>query len=76
MIYYLSANIPEMIYFSTTLGPGDGSGISFTVDIDVLAINNQLAVLGVNITLEATVGGVILEHVDPIISNELNKSYM
>jgi hypothetical protein len=32
----------------------------------VLAVNHELAALGVDIALELAVGGIVLEHVDPV----------
>jgi hypothetical protein len=36
----------------------------------MLAIDNQLATLSVNITLESSMRGIVFEHVDPTISIE------
>jgi hypothetical protein len=54
-------------YISTTFSPGDIGRVPFTVDINMMAIDNQLATLSVNITLESSMCGIIFEHVDPII---------
>jgi hypothetical protein len=51
---------------STVLTPRDLGGVLLGVDVDGLAVDNELAILSLNGTLEATVGGVILEHVDHI----------
>lgn len=65
---------------STSLTPRNLSGIAFGRDSDFLAVNNELTILVFNGTLEATVNGVILEHVDHVVkrnervvdSNNLN----
>jgi hypothetical protein len=49
------------------LSPLDGGGVSFTVDSDGLAVNDELAVLGGDGTLESTVGRIVLEHVDHVV---------
>lgn len=51
----------------TSLSPLDGGGVSFTVDGDGLAVDDELAVLGGDGTLESTVGRVVLEHVDHVV---------
>lgn len=51
---------------STVLTPRDLGGVLLSVDVDGLAVDNELAILGLNGALEATVGGVILEHVDHV----------
>lgn len=65
---------------STSLTPRNLSGIAFGRDSDFLAVDNELTILVFNGTLEATVNGVILEHVDHVVkrnervvdSNNLN----
>ena len=51
----------------TGLTPGDGSGILLGEDGDLLAVDNELAVLAGDVTLEDTVGGVVLKHVDHVL---------
>lgn len=51
----------------TSLSPLDGGGVSFTEDSDGLAVDDKLAVLGGDGTLESTVGRVVLEHVDHVV---------
>jgi hypothetical protein len=53
------------LYLGTALCPGDVCGVSLAIDINVLAVNHELAALGVDIALELAVGGIVLEHVDP-----------
>jgi len=56
---------------SARLRPRDAGRVLLGVDGDGLAINDELAVLDLNGALEATVDGVILEHVDHVVqSNE------
>jgi hypothetical protein len=50
--------------------PGDGSGVTLGVDVDLLTVDDELAVLERDVTLESTVGGVVLEHVDLLQTNE------
>ena len=54
--------------------PGDGSGVTLGVDVDLLTVDDELAVLEGDVALESTVGGVVLEHVDLFQSNEDRKS--
>lgn len=49
------------------LAPWDGSGVTLTVDGDGLAVDDELAVLGLNGALEAAVGRVVLEHVNHVV---------
>lgn len=51
---------------SFILGPWDLSRVAFGVDGDSLAINDELAILGLNGALVTAVGGVVLEHVDHV----------
>lgn len=50
--------------FSAGLLPGDLSGVLLSVEGNFVSIDNKLAVLLANLTLEAAVGRVILEHVN------------
>ena len=52
-------------YLSTALSPGDVGGISLAIDINHLSIDDQLSSLSMDIALESSVGGVILEHIHP-----------
>lgn len=52
---------------STSLTPRNLSGIAFGRDSDFLAVDNELTILVFNGTLEATMNGVILEHVDHVV---------
>jgi hypothetical protein len=44
--------------------PFDVGRIPLSKDIDGVAVDNELAILGLNGTLEFTVGGVILQEID------------
>lgn len=56
---------------SFVLGPRDLGGVTLGVHGNGLTIDNKLAVLGLNSALVATVGRVVLEHVDHVVqSNE------
>ena len=44
--------------------PWDGGGVLLSEDGDGLAVNDELAVDSGDVTLEAAVDGVVLEHVD------------
>ena len=48
------------------LAPGDGSGVLLVVDIDGVSVNDEFTVLGLDRSLESTVGRVVLEHVDHV----------
>lgn len=51
--------------FSTSGTPWDVGWITLLVELDGLAVDNELVgVVGGDLTLEVTVGGVILQHVD------------
>lgn len=52
---------------STILGPRDLSGIPLSVDGDGLSVNDELSVFGGDVALEASVYGIILEHVDHVV---------
>jgi hypothetical protein len=52
---------------STILTPRDLSGVLLGVDRDSLAVDNELTILSLDGTLEATVGRVVLEHVDHVV---------
>lgn len=43
------------------LAPRDGGGVTLSVDGDLAAVDNELAVLGGDLALEDTVGGVVCE---------------
>lgn len=45
------------------LGPGDGGGVTLGVEGDLLAVDNEVLAVDLDVTLEDTVGGVVLEHV-------------
>lgn len=47
----------------TGLAPGDGSGVTLGVELDLLAVDDQVGAVDLDVTLEVPVGGVILEHV-------------
>lgn len=49
------------------LAPGDVGGVTLAVDGDGLAVDDELAVLGLDGALEAAVGRVVLEHVDHVV---------
>jgi hypothetical protein len=55
-------------YLGTALSPWDVGGISLTIYIDVLSVDDQFSTFSVDITLKTSVSGVIFEHVDPDIS--------
>ncbi len=44
---------------STSLTPGDGGRVTLGEDLDGLAVDDELAVLGGDVALEDTVGGVV-----------------
>lgn len=52
---------------SALFAPGDVCGIPLSEDRDDLSVNDELSVLGVDITLETAVYGIVLEHVDHVI---------
>jgi len=45
------------------LGPGDGSGVTLSVELDLLAVHDEVVALDGDGALEVAVGRVILEHV-------------
>lgn len=47
----------------TGLSPGDVGGVALLVEADLLAVDGQVLAIDLDITLEAAVGGVVLEHV-------------
>ena len=47
----------------TRLGPGDGSGVALSVELDLLAVDDQVGALDRDGTVEDAVAGVVLEHV-------------
>lgn len=49
------------------LAPGDGSGVTLSEDGDLLAVDNELAVAGAHLTVEAAVDRVVLEHVGHVL---------
>lgn len=48
---------------SASGAPGDGSGVTLGEEANLLAVDDEALVVGLDGTLEATVGAVILEHV-------------
>ena len=52
---------------STNGGPVDVGGVLLLEDRDGLALNPELAILGLDATLEAAVDGIVLEHVDHVL---------
>lgn len=52
---------------STNGGPVDVGGVLLLEDRDSLALNPELAILGLDATLEAAVDGIVLEHVDHVL---------
>jgi hypothetical protein len=49
------------------LGPLDVGGITLRVELDSLAVDNKVVALVADLTLEDTVGRVVLEHVDGVV---------
>ena len=47
--------------------PGDVGGVTLGKDLDGLSLDPELAILGLDGALEATVDGVVLEHVDHVV---------
>ena len=47
----------------TGLAPGDGSGVTLSEEGDLLAVDDETVLNVLDLALELTVGGVILEHV-------------
>lgn len=47
----------------TGLAPGDGSGVTLGEEGDLLAVDDETVLNVLDLTLELTVGGVVLEHV-------------
>lgn len=47
----------------TSLGPLDVGGVTFLVELDALAVDDEVGTVDLDGTLELTVLGVILEHV-------------
>lgn len=52
---------------STGLLPRDFRRLTFSRDLDFIAIHNELAILCFNSSIETTVNRVIFEHVDHVI---------
>lgn len=52
---------------STDRSPRDVRGVTLSEDLDGLSLNPELAILGLDGALEATVDGVELEHVDHVV---------
>jgi len=48
----------------TSRSPWNCRGVAFSVDDDRLAVDDEFAILGLDGSLEATVDGIVLEHVD------------
>lgn len=46
-----------------SLAPGDGSGVALGVEANLLAVDNQVLAIDLNVALEVAVLGVVLEHV-------------
>lgn len=46
------------------VSPGDGRGVTLRVELDSLAVDDEVVTVVADLTLEDTVGGVVLEHVD------------
>jgi hypothetical protein len=57
--------------FGVDRSPIDAGRVAFLEDSDGVTINDELAVLGFNLSLEAAVDRVILEHVDLITDEDL-----
>lgn len=55
----------------TGLGPGDGSGVALSVELDDLAVDLEATLDNLDVALELTVGRVILEHVGLRDSSQL-----
>ena len=49
---------------STSRAPWNSSGVTLAIDGDGIAIDDELAVLGLDGSLESSVHGIVLEHVD------------
>ncbi|GKT57039.1 glyceraldehyde-3-phosphate dehydrogenase, putative [Colletotrichum tofieldiae] len=43
--------------------PGDGSGVTLSVELDLLAVDDKVVAILLDVTVEDAVGGVVLEHV-------------
>ena len=50
--------------------PGDVGGVTLGKDLDGLSLDPELAILGLDGALEATVDGVVLEHVDHVVEGD------
>lgn len=53
--------------FGSGLGPRNGLGVALAEDGDLVSVDDQSAVLGLNLSLESAVGRVVLEHVDHVV---------
>ena len=51
----------------TDLTPLDVRGVTLAEDVDGLALDDQLAILGLDRALEGAVDGVVLEHVHHVV---------
>lgn len=50
--------------------PLDLSGVTFREDRDFLTVNNELTILSFNSTLETTMNGIVLEHVNHVFQGD------
>merc|ERR1712133_346810 len=53
--------------FSTSICPFDGGGVTFVEDSDLLSVDVEELTVFFDLTLELTMGGVVLEHVDHVV---------
>jgi hypothetical protein len=67
-MYYLLAFVSRGRYLGTALAPGDTGWISFTIDVDMMSVNDQFSTFSVDITFETSVSRIIFEHVNPGIT--------
>lgn len=51
----------------TALAPWNLGWVTLCEDGNVLSVDDELSVLGLDGTVEASVGGVVLEHVDHVV---------
>lgn len=66
--FYGGENSSRFDYvFGTSLGPWNSLGIAFAEDGDLVAVNNEATIFGLNFALEFSVSRVILEHVYHVI---------
>ena len=56
--------------FGSNSSPRNVLGVTLTEDLDAVVIDNQQTIFLLHLTLEAAMGGVILEHVNHVVQGD------